>query len=163
MIEAVAILKPIANRFRLLLVGSGSLEREVANSISNLGLSNIVSLGWMEQKEVIGILDCSHVFILPSHTEGFPNALLEAMANGLPVITTRVGAIPDSVKRDVNGLFVDIKDAQSISEIMRRYIEDVELIPRQSKQAIEVVKHYHSLDINCEKLINLLKTTSHGF
>jgi glycosyltransferase involved in cell wall biosynthesis len=157
LLDAVASLQPIAKLFRLTLVGNGSLEQEVTDSIATRGLVNIVAKGWLDHTEVIGLLGSAHVFVLPSHSEGFPNALLEAMANGLPVITTRVGAISDSVEQDINGLFVDIDDASGIAASMCRYIEEKDMIQRHSKRTIEKVNNLHKRDINCGKLINLLK------
>lgn len=156
LLDAAALLQPIANRFRLFLVGNGSLEREVADAIAGRRLHNVRALGWMAQNEVIGLLGRSHVFILPSHSEGFPNALLEAMANGLPVIATRVGAIPDSVEQDVNGMLVGVGDAPGIAASMRRYIDEAGLIPGHSERAIARVNCSHSRDVNCGKLLNLL-------
>jgi glycosyltransferase involved in cell wall biosynthesis len=162
LLEAVVMLQPMANRFRLSLVGNGSLERKVADSIANYGLKNVVALGWMERPEVIGLLSRAHVFTLPSHSEGFPNALLEAMANGLPVIATRVGAIPDSVEQNINGILVNIGDAKGIATAMRRYIDEVELISTHSERTIARVNRSHKRDVNCEKLINLLNKSAHG-
>lgn len=158
LLDAAARLQPMANRFRLHLVGNGSLQQEAAGWIASRKLDNVHMLGWKEQAEVIDLLGRAHVFVLPSHSEGFPNALLEAIANGLPVIATRVGAIPDSITHDSNGMLVDTQDAQGIAASMRRYIEDPGLIPSHSRQAIERVRHSHDRDVNCERLINLLDT-----
>jgi glycosyltransferase involved in cell wall biosynthesis len=163
LLDAVAGLQRLTNYFRLTIVGNGSLEQEVRDSIVNRGLVNVVAPGWMDQAEVIGLLGRAHVFILPSHSEGFPNALLEAMANGLPVITTRVGAIADSVEQDINGLFVDIADANGIAASMCRYIEEVDLIPSHSVEAIKKVNLLHKRDINCGKLISLLNKSSNEY
>lgn len=160
LIEAAAKLQSLATRFRLYLVGNGSLEVEVSEAIACRRLENVHALGWMQQNDVINVLGLAHVFVLPSHSEGFPNALLEAIAQGLPVIATRVGGIPDSIVHDVNGILVDTRDADSIAVSMRRYIEDPRLIPSHSRQAIARVLHLHDRDVNCSRLINLLDTHS---
>jgi glycosyltransferase involved in cell wall biosynthesis len=157
LIEAVSILSPIANRFRLLLIGSGSMEVAVADSVAKLTHQNVEVMGWIEQSKVAGLLRQSHVFILPSHSEGFPNALLEAMANGLPAIVTRVGAIPDSIEHEVNGIFVEINDPVAIASAMERYIDDHELLALHSKRCIELVKSNHNYATNCSKLTDLLR------
>ncbi len=156
LIEAAVILQTMTNRYRLHLVGNGSLESEVANLIAEQELRNVFAIGWLNQSEVKNLLNCSHVFVLPSHTEGFPNAVLEAMAHGLPIISTSVGGIPDSIIHDVNGTLISVGDVRSLAASMRRYIENTELIPSHSQQAIEKVKQLHSLDVNCKKLIHLL-------
>ncbi len=160
LIEAVAKLQSLTTRFRLYLVGNGSLEVEVSDAIACRRLENVRALGWMQHDEVINVLGFAHVFVLPSHSEGFPNALLEAISQGLPVIATRVGGIPDSIVHDVNGMLVEMSDADSIAVSMRRYIEDPKLIPSHSRQTIARVLHLHDRDINCTRLINLLYSHS---
>lgn len=158
LIEAAVKLQSLATRFRLYLVGNGSLELEVSETIACCRLENVHALGWMQKNDVIKVLGVAHVFVLPSHSEGFPNALLEAIAQGLPVIATRVGGIPDSIVHDVNGMLVDTRDSDSIAASMCRYIEDSRLIPSHSQQAIARVLHLHDRDANCKRLINLLDT-----
>ncbi len=160
LIEAATKLQSLATRFRLYLVGNGSLEMEISEAIASRRLENVHALGWMQQNDVINVLGLGHVFVLPSHSEGFPNALLEAIAHGLPVIATRVGGIPDSIVHDVNGMLVDTRDVDSIAVSMCRYIEDSSLIPSHSQQAIAIVLHQHDRDVNCKRLVNLLDKQS---
>jgi glycosyltransferase involved in cell wall biosynthesis len=61
-------------------------------------------------------LHASSLFVLPSYSEGFPMVVLEAMAAGLPVVATRVGAIPDMVEDNVNGFVVDVKSVNQLIE-----------------------------------------------
>jgi glycosyltransferase involved in cell wall biosynthesis len=156
LIEAAAKLQYLSSRFQLYLVGSGSLAENVSEAIVSRRLENVHALGWMEHSKVIDVLDAAHVLVLPSHSEGFPNALLEAMSQGLPVISTRVGGIPDCITHDLNGMLVEMHNADDIALSMCRYIEDSSLIPEHSKQAIKRVLDFHDRDENCMRLINLL-------
>jgi glycosyltransferase involved in cell wall biosynthesis len=73
---------------------------------------------------------CSHVLALPSHTEGFPNVVMEAMALGIPVLGTRVGAIAEMLEADglsPCGLVVAPRDTEALSAALRRLVEDREL------------------------------------
>jgi glycosyltransferase involved in cell wall biosynthesis len=157
LIEASAKLQFMANRFRLHLVGNGKLEAEVSEAIASRGLGNIYSHGWLAQADVVDVLDRAHVFVLPSHGEGFPNALLESIARGLPAIATKVGGIPDSIIHELNGILVDIGDTDGIAAAMRCYIENPVLIPSHSQQAITTARQLHDRNVNCEKLVNLLE------
>jgi glycosyltransferase involved in cell wall biosynthesis len=81
---------------------------------------------------------------------------LEAVAHGLPVIATSVGAIPDSITNGVNGMLVEIGDTDAIAAGMRRYIEEPSLITDHSSRTIEKVRLSHDRDVNCDRLIKLL-------
>jgi len=154
LLEAAKLLSSQEKRFRVYLAGNGALEQYVADEISKGQLTNVYQLGWLDQVDVHKLLDRAHVFVLPSHTEGFPNVLLEAMSHGLPVIATRVGAIPDVIKQDKNGMLVNVSNPTDIAECMSRYINEQGLIPAHSHSAIETVTSAHRSDINCEKLLN---------
>lgn len=154
LLKAANLLRPLAKRFRIFLAGNGTLEQYVADEISKNQLTNVHHLGWLDNSDVINLLDCGHVFVLPSHTEGFPNVLLEAMSRGLPAISTRVGAIPDVLKHDDNGMLVNVSSQTDIVECMSRYINDRDLIPAHSRSAIETVTRFHGRDVNCEKLLS---------
>ena len=69
--------------------------------------SNVVLLGVMDHSSVIRELCASDIFFFPTTSEGFPNVILEAMAVGLPVVSTRVGAIPEIIEHGTNGILVD--------------------------------------------------------
>jgi glycosyltransferase involved in cell wall biosynthesis len=154
LIEAAKILKPIEDKFAIYIAGNGRLEKVVAAEISKEQLTNVHQLGWVDKDQVRQLLDRAHVFVLPSHTEGFPNVLLEAMSHGLAVIATQVGAIPDVIKQNHNGMLVDVSAPADIAACMRRYISEKELITKHSRAAIETVSSSHRRDVNCEKLIN---------
>lgn len=108
-------------RARLVLAGHGETEdlRRVA-----AGVPGIEVLSWIETAERDRLLADSDVFVLPSYVEGLPMALLEAMAAGLPSITTPVGGIPDCFTDGVEGLMVTPGDVPQLTEAMARLITD---------------------------------------
>lgn len=67
------------------------------------------------------------VFVLPTWREGFPNVVIEAMAAGLPVVATPVGAIPEAVEDGKSGLLVPVRDAAALDAALRRLIDDPSL------------------------------------
>jgi glycosyltransferase involved in cell wall biosynthesis len=85
-----------------------------------------------EQKELY-LLD-TDIFVLPSWSEGFPLVILEAMAAGCPVISTRVGAIPEVVLDGVTGILVEKQNPQQLAQAMITLIENPDL-RRQMGQA----------------------------
>ena len=94
---------------KLLIIGSGPLRSEIEKFIKRNRLEESVKFsGWLETvKDVSIAYNQSKVFINPSYNEGGPRVALEAMACGLPVITTKVGLMLDIIEEKQNGLFID--------------------------------------------------------
>ena len=110
--------------------------------------------GWLEPDAVKEHLRNSHVFVLPSKAEGFPIALLEAMALGLPAICTNVGAIADSLINDINGYLLVDGSTESIAQAMQHYLIEPELVARHSVEALKIVNKQHNRDENCKLLFS---------
>lgn len=103
----------------LVMAGSGPDEALLKQHVAESGLSDKVSFpGAMFGQFKRACFSAADVFVLPSWSEGLPYALLEAMAAGLPVIATRVGAIPDVMMEGVHGVFVPRQDPQALVRAM---------------------------------------------
>lgn len=92
--------------------------------------ATITFAGELAHVEAMRLLACADVFVLPSYTEGFPNAVLEAMACGRAIVATRVGAIPEMLAEHSDepcGLLVDPMDAPGLTAAMQRLIDDADL------------------------------------
>ena len=110
---------------RLCVLGDGPEEAALKRFANGLGLGKSVHFaGPLSGEEKIERFREADVFILPSHSEDLPCALLESMAAGMPSIVTRVGAIPDVVSHGVHGLFVPPRDPKSISRAIAAFAED---------------------------------------
>jgi glycosyltransferase involved in cell wall biosynthesis len=109
-------------RARLVLAGDGDVEgvRKLAQPFGD----SVRVLSWIGPAERDRLLAESDVFALPSHAEGQPMALLEAMAVGLPSITTPVGGIPDVFTNGVEGLLVQPGRVDELAAAMKRLITD---------------------------------------
>lgn len=136
--DLLVAFKCIADEFpstELVIGGEGELEQLKATA-RELGIANrVMCLGWVDAREKRTLLTCSVTLALPSHVEGLPMVLLEAMAAGLPVIATRVGAIPEIVRTDEDGILVDPGDIAGMVEALRRILGDVRLRERLGKNA----------------------------
>jgi glycosyltransferase involved in cell wall biosynthesis len=116
--------------WRAVLAGDGAVER-ARSDIASLGLSHRVSTpGWQSQQEVRRLLDTADIFVLPSHHEGLPMAILEAMASGTAVLATPVGAIPDAIVDGETGLLVQPGDVAGLTRALVRLLDDPELRER---------------------------------
>lgn len=100
--------------WHLFLVGDGSGRFSVENLVADLSLSPKVSfLGRLSSLEIVKWCSQSDVFVLPSFWEGFPRSILEAMRSSLPVVSTNVGGVSESVIHNKNGFLVPPSDIDS--------------------------------------------------
>lgn len=114
------------SRLRLVIVGAGVERRRLEQQIAGLNLGGQVRL-LGNREDVAALLAEWDLFVLSSVAEGMPNAVLEAMASGLPVVATRVGGIPEVVGDGVTGALVPARDPEALAEALRRYTDDAAL------------------------------------
>lgn len=112
---------------QLLIGGNGASFAAANELVIKLGLQGRIDFkGWVNFEQKMELLKTCDLYIQPSHFEGFPNALLEAMAAGIPCIATRVGAVPDVIT-GVNGITVPAKDPGALAEAIETFVVDQQL------------------------------------
>jgi glycosyltransferase involved in cell wall biosynthesis len=110
---------------RLSLIGDGPERAELQAEAQALGLGDAVNfLGYRSQSEVADMLAKVDALVLPSFAEGVPVVLMEAMAAGLPVVTTRIAGIPELVEDSVSGHLVPPGDVSALSDALRDVLAD---------------------------------------
>lgn len=140
LLEAVAALAPAFPRVHLVIGGVGELDR-VRRRAFELGIGERISLpGWMRGADKQRALALAQVFCLPSHAEGLPMALLEAMAAAKAVVASTVGGIPEAVADGVNGRLVAPGDVPALSAALGALLEDSALRARLGDQAHATVR-----------------------
>lgn len=114
------------SRLTLTLAGDGDEGMNLQEWCNQRGLLDRVSFpGYVRGAQKAQFLVDSDIFVLPSHhSEGCPNALLEAMAAGLPIIVTPVGGIPDIVRDGVHGLVIPPRDTDALESALRKLVAD---------------------------------------
>jgi glycosyltransferase involved in cell wall biosynthesis len=112
----------VRERARLVFAGDGDVER--LTMLARECGENVEVHSWVTGERLRDLFAASDVFVLPSYQEGVPMALLEAMAFGLPVITTRVGGIPDVVTDQREGYLLGPGDVYALQAAMAALIED---------------------------------------
>jgi glycosyltransferase involved in cell wall biosynthesis len=118
----------------LALAGEGPYETIVRRGVARAGLGDRVRfLG--RRDDVPSLLAAADVFVLPSHTEGLPNALLEAMAAGRPIVTTDIPGCRGLITDGVSGLLTPPKRPDELSRRIRRLIDDPDLAARLGRAA----------------------------
>lgn len=124
---------------RLVIVGDGELSQDLHREAETLGVQEWVIFAG-EQARPEDFLARGDVYLLTSHVEGLPLSVLEAMAAGLPVISTNVGGMPDLVKD--NGVLIADEDQEGLVREMIRFARDPELRRRCGEISREMVKAY---------------------
>lgn len=113
--------------------------------------ANLLFLEAISKSDVHDLLMESDVFLLPTYTEGFSNALLEAMAMGLPIITTPVGANEDMIE-NMGGLIVEVGDSGSIVQAIHE-LNDYNTRMKMSHWNIDKVKQHYTTDKVMQELV----------
>lgn len=139
LLEAWRSVVAVVPNARLLLGGNGEID-QARRLIDQLKISDSVQLlGWVQGDQKLELLANADVFVLPSHNEGLPMSVLEAMSWGLPVVTTRVGGIPELVTHGRDGLLIDSGDVLALSTSLIDLIsssERRELLGSAAKQRV---------------------------
>ncbi|MFC1620950.1 glycosyltransferase [Candidatus Omnitrophota bacterium] len=126
--------------------GDGDVEK-VRQIVRDKGIEKNVFLpGWLDKDGLVKRLQDSSIFLLPSYTEGLPVAMLEAMASGLPVVSTRVGGIPELVEDGVNGFLVEPGEKQKLGDKIIELLKDADLRDKMSKNNTDKIDSLFRLD-----------------
>jgi glycosyltransferase involved in cell wall biosynthesis len=127
-------------RVRFVLVGYGPLEGDVREWVRANGLEDVVHLAGA-QTDVRPWMSALDVYMMSSDFEGLPVALLEAMAMGVPVLTTSVGGIPEVVEHEQCGMLVGVDDPErGLVDLLLRMVSDRSLRERLGRAARERVE-----------------------
>ena len=147
LLEAVAQLRHQGVSARLALAGDGEVA-EVGQAIARLGLQGDVQmLGWIGSAQKDKLLREASFLALPSHHEAMPMSVLEAMAMGLPVVSTPVGGIPEAVTDGVEGFLVQPGDVAALADRIGRLIQDPALAARMGRLARQKVERVFAASV----------------
>lgn len=143
--------------FECEIYGNGSLYCFCEDFIEKNDLSNLVKLkGWANHPTKIETFKSAYIYVLPSHFEGFPNALLEAMSSEIAVIATNVGAVEDILINNVNGILIDSKNENMLADAICKLLLDKTLRENLASNAVETVKQSFTVSNAVDKLKKIL-------
>jgi glycosyltransferase involved in cell wall biosynthesis len=136
LLAALARLKQAGVSFRAQIIGDGKLYPVLRFSIGDLDLTDQVELtGALPSAEVLRRMQEADLFVLSSHAEGISNAVLEAMASGLPIVTTTAGGMAEVVQDGVEGFVTPVRDITALTDRLSRMIGDVSLREQMGRAA----------------------------
>lgn len=129
----------------LVVCGGKGQQGEIAERIRQLKIEQYISLpGWIVGPDKEAWFARASLFVLPSYVEGVPMGILEAMAWGLPIVSTRVGGIPDIVRHGREGLLVEAGDVVGLQEALSRLLLDDEERARMGQAARQRIEEEFS-------------------
>ena len=154
--DSMSKLKEKDYNVELTLLGDGEDRQFLENLAKDMNISDRVHFGgFVDQETIAKTLRESDMFVLPSFAEGIPVALMEAMAIGIPVITTYVGGITELVIDQETGQVVYPSDPNALADAIARYADDPEFCQRISKNARDKVVIEFNIEDQVDKLAEL--------
>jgi glycosyltransferase involved in cell wall biosynthesis len=164
LVDACALLRDRGVSFECRIAGAGPLFRDLDRRIARAGLGGHVRLlGWQGAAEMARLYGAATVFALPSRVvrggdrDGLPNVLVEALAQGVAVASTRVSAIPELIRDGVTGLVVEPDDPASLAAALERLLSDAELRERFAEAGRRLVAEQFDLETNTRRLLGLFR------
>ncbi len=164
LIHACRSLKDRGKLFRCEIIGEGPLEKELHRQIDQFDLQNCVQLlGAKPQGEIAEHLAAGTVFVLPSvigadgGMDNLPTVIMEAMATGLPVISTAIGGIPEMVIENETGILVPPHDAGALGRAIEKVIVDLSLAQRLGERGQKRASELFSIEKNAQSLIRIFE------
>lgn len=164
LIRACKLLRDQGYRFLCGIIGDGEKRRVVEEELTRLGMAGHVELlGNLPHDEVLRRLQESQIFALPcidlrgqgEHIDGIPVALMEAMAEGLPTVSTAISGIPELIEDGDSGLLVPERDEVRLAEALKRLIDDGDLRARLGRGGRKRIEERFELGTNVGKLVRL--------
>lgn len=148
LLDAFADVLKTHPEYKLIIYGEGPYRDELEQKIRMLRISENVLLPG-STSELHERIKSAEIFVLSSDYEGMPNALIEAMCMGLPVISTKVSGATDLICHGENGLLVDVNDSVGLKKAMLELIEKQEKASKLAKRATELNEQ-----LEVEKIMN---------
>ncbi|MGY5881485.1 MAG: glycosyltransferase family 4 protein [Candidatus Thorarchaeota archaeon] len=154
--EMLALLKKDYPHLKMVMTGEGSQKDKLLNGFESVGVSQMVDyLGVIETKEVPKLINQSRVFIYPSREEPFGLSILEAMACGVPVVTTNVYGPSEIITQNVDGLAVNPDDVNALVKAIGSLLDDEHLRIVMGEEGRSTVEKRFDINQHLENLVGI--------
>jgi glycosyltransferase involved in cell wall biosynthesis len=159
LLDALKILRDDGMKVELQIIGAGPFEGAIRREGESLGLGDMVTYtGELAPAEVAKHLAEADIFCLPSFSEGLPVSVMEAMAIGVPVVSTWISGIPELAINEVTALTVPASNTAALAAALKKVVSDKELRARLSGNARAEVERMHDIGANSEKLLSMFQS-----
>jgi len=127
---------------RLIIVGSGPEEKSINNIIEKNQIEDVEIIKKIEHNDLAKLMNECTIFVHCTRYESFGLVLVEAMASGLPIISSDVGGIPEIINEDYNGLLYNYGDSDTLSKKIIKLLNNQSLLNKFSKNSLELCDQY---------------------
>ena len=153
-LDGMSVLMERGYKFHYTLIANGKDSENIEFQINDLKLNNYVTfINGLDHKDVINQISKSDLFLLPSYQEGIANVVIEAMALGVPVISTNCGGMKEVITDSLNGYLIPLRDSNAI---VNSIINIIELDSKARQQIVNNAKNTilknHILDVQVNKI-----------
>jgi glycosyltransferase involved in cell wall biosynthesis len=170
LIAAADVLRGRGRVFQVEIIGSGPQRETLKAQAKRLGLADRVRLAGAQAHEMVCLAyQRASVFVLPcviasnGDRDGIPNVLLEAMASGVPVVSTPISGIPELIEPGVDGLLVPPNDPAALAEAIGKLLASQELRESLARAARAKIESSFSLDASAERLLAVFGEPEHPY
>lgn len=155
LLEAAALLVASGRSLGIVVSGIGPDVQAARDRAAELGLAGCVQFtGHVGYDEAPLSYHQGDIFVSPTYSEGFSNTILEAMASGLPIVSTRVVGVVDCLKHERDALLVEAMDAVGLADAIARLLDDAPLRHRLASRALDDVRRLYSWHAVGEQIMN---------
>ena len=142
------------SNLKFLIAGRGHLFGQLAERVRQLGLQKkIVFLGYVDKNQFVHLYQNALIHLVPSHYEGLPTVLLEAMSCGLPVVATNIGGSNEVITSGVNGFLVSPKSPEEMADKIELLLNDSALRKKIGSEARATIEKNYTWSKVCDRIV----------
>src|SRR3989304_7082406 len=156
LIESITRVRKDYKSVYFIIAGEGPERNRMEMICKEKGIEKEVRFtGHINEKNLLKVYSCADIFVLPTYSEAMPMVILEALAAGLPIITTPIGAIPDIIKDGIKGFLIEPNSPKQLVEKILFLLHNEETKKRIGEANIQLAKEEYDVKVILNKLEQL--------
>lgn len=151
--DAIHQLNESGTSCRLVITGKGEYRAVLEEKAANLGIENQIEfVGFVSRDELVSLYETSDAFVFPTYYEGLPTSVLEAMAAGLPIVSTTAPGVRDLLNHEETGLLGAPGDVEALTQNIQRVVDDDALRSELGNRARQITETRYDWEIVSQTL-----------